>query len=102
MWNVLNAKYGVTDEKGVKKIVFTDGIVEAFGECSFYKEKKDPDAPTIVDRIANAKIIEGLPFELLEYVLYYKRKMGREKDIQDILIIEEWQNSKQIDQNDDE
>lgn len=90
LWNILAAKYGVTDE-GVKKIAFPDGIVEAFAEGSFYAEKKDPDAPTIADRIANAEIIDGLPFESLEYVLYYKRKMGREKDLRDIQIIEEWQ-----------
>ena len=96
LWNVLTAKYGVTDEAGVKKIVFPDGIVEALGECSFDAEKKDPDAPTIADRIANAEIIEGLPFESLEHVLYYKRKMGREKDVRDVLIIEEWQKSKRV------
>ena len=96
LWNVLAAKYGVTDETGVKKIVFPNGIVEALGECSFYTEKKDPDAPTIADRIANAEIIEDLPFESLEHVLYYKRKMGREKDVRDVLIIEEWQKSKRV------
>ncbi len=98
LWNVLAAKYGVTDEIGVKKIVFSDGIVEALGECSFDTEKQDPDAPTIADRIANAEIIEGLPFESIDHVLYYKRKMGREKDIRDVLIIEEWQKSKRVNQ----
>ena len=34
------------------------------------------------------EVIEGLPFESLENVLYYKRKMSREKDKQDIQIIE--------------
>lgn len=96
LWDILAAKYGVTDETGVKKIVFPNGIVEAFGDCSFYTEKKHSDAPTIADRIANADIIEGLPFESLEHVLYYKRKMGREKDIHDVLIIEEWQKSKRV------
>jgi len=96
LWNVLAAKYGVTDETGVKKIVFPNGIVEALGGCSFYTEKKDPDAPTIADRITHAEIIEGLPFESLEHVLYYKRKMGREKDVRDVLIIEEWQKSKRV------
>lgn len=95
LWNVLAAKYGIKDETGVKKIVFPDGIVEALGECSFYTEKKDRDAPTIADRIAHAEMIEGLPFESLEHVLYYKRKMGREKDLCDVQLIEKWQKSKQ-------
>ena len=46
------------------------------------------------------KIIESLPFESIEHVFYYKRKMGREKDIRDVLIIEEWQKSKRVNQDD--
>ncbi len=88
LWSLLAKKYGITDTAGVKKIVFPDGIIEAFGPCSFYCEEEDPDAPTIADRIAKAEIIEGLPFESLQHVLYYKRRMGREKDLRDILIIE--------------
>lgn len=87
LWNALEKKYGITDENQVKKIVFPDGIVEAFGEHSFYPEGKE-NGPTISDRITNAEVIEGLPFESLEYVLYNKRKMGREKDKKDIELIE--------------
>jgi predicted transcriptional regulator YdeE len=95
LWNILAKKYGVTDENNVKKIVFPDGIVEALGERSFYTEKKDRNAPAINDRIASAEVIEGLPFESLEHVLYYKRKMSREKDKQDIEIIESLINEKE-------
>lgn len=83
LWKILAAKYGITDHKGVKKVIFPDGIVEALGESS-YSEK---EGPTIAERIAQAEIIEGLPFELLEHVLYFKRKRGREKDLRDIQII---------------
>ncbi|KAF3361773.1 hypothetical protein PHSC3_001663 [Chlamydiales bacterium STE3] len=96
LWNLLEKRYGVTDENNVKKIVFPGEIVEALGENSFYVEKKDKDAPTINARIANAEIIEELPFESLEHVLYYKRRMGREKDKQDIIMIEMLQNNKQL------
>ena len=95
LWNILEAKDGVIDKNSVRKIVFPGSIVEALGENSFYTEEKDKDAPTIQDRIANAEIIEGLPFESLEHVLYYKRKMGREKDKQDIKMIEMLQGNKQ-------
>lgn len=88
LWNAIAARYGITDENGVKKVVFPDGIVEALGECSFYTEKKENNAPTITDRITHAEIIEGLPFESLDHVLYYKQKMGREKDKRDILLIQ--------------
>lgn len=86
LWDALEKKYGITEENHIKKIVFPDGIVEAFGEHSFYPD--DKNAPTLSDRITTAEIIEGLPFESLEHVLYYKRKMGRDKDKQDIEIIE--------------
>jgi hypothetical protein len=88
LWNILAKKHGVTNENNVQKIVFPDGIVEALGEQSFHAEKKDRGAPAINERIAKAEIIEGLPFESLEHVLYYKRKMNREKDKQDIELIE--------------
>lgn len=87
LWNILEKRYGVTDENNVKKIVLSNGVLEALGEQSYAKEK-DLNAPSITKRIASAEIIEGLPFESLEHVLYYKRKMGREKDEQDIKIIE--------------
>lgn len=88
LWDMLAIKHGITDENNVKKIVFPNGIVEAFGEQSFHDEKQERNTPSIKDRIASAEIIEELPFESLEHVLYYKRKMNREKDKQDIEIIE--------------
>lgn len=94
LWTILEMRYSVTDENNVKKIVFPGGIIEALGENSFYAEEKDKDAPTIKTRIANADMIEGLPFESLEHVLYYKRKIGREKDKQDIMMIEMLQSNK--------
>jgi hypothetical protein len=88
LWSTLAAKYGVTEQNRLKKIVFPNQFVEAFNQGSFYEKTKDKDAPTVAFRIASADIIEGLPFESLEHVLYYKRRMGREKDLNDILLIE--------------
>jgi hypothetical protein len=87
---ILDEKYGITDENGVKKIVLPGGIVEAFWEGSFYSAPADDKAPTIASRIANAEIINGLPFDSIENVLYYKRKDAREKDLKDIILIEQW------------
>ena len=89
LWNALSERYGVTDENSIKKVLFPGEIVEAFGEGSFYTEEINKDAPSIADRIAHAEIIEQLPFESLEHVLYYKRKMGRAKDLNDICLVEE-------------
>jgi hypothetical protein len=91
LWDALAAKYGVTDTDGVKKIAIPGGIIEAFSEDSFYGYPKYTDASSVADRIAQAEIIERLPFERLDQVLYFKRKMGREKDLKDIILIETWQ-----------
>lgn len=88
LWNALAKQYCIVDENNIKKIILHTGIVEALGEESFYTEEKTKDVPSIVDRITHAEIIDQLPFESLEHVLYYKRKMGRDKDLNDIFIIE--------------
>lgn len=94
LWNILAAKYGVTDENMTRKIVFPGGLIEAFGENSFYGREKEKDALTIADRIAKSEIIDHLPFESLETLIKFKRKMGREKDLVDISLIEKKLNEK--------
>ena len=89
--NELIAKYGMTDDGKVKKVVFPQGNMEAFWEGSFYTQPKDPQTPTVADIISRAEIIEGLAFASLEDILYFKRKMNRDKDLKDIVLIEEWQ-----------
>jgi hypothetical protein len=90
LWQSIAARYGIIDKDGVIKVDFPGDIIEAFHEGSFYTKPKNPNAPTIAERIDQAEIIDGLPFETLEHVLYYKRKMNREKDIKDITLIENW------------
>jgi hypothetical protein len=90
LWARLSALYGVKDEGGVKKIRFPESDIEAFTDGSFYSQPKLSDEPTVADRIAKADIIEDLPFESLEYVLYYKRLLKRDKDLRDIDLIEGW------------
>jgi len=83
-------KYEITDENGIKKIILSEGVLEAFWEDSFDSVQFDSQAPTIAARIESAEIIDGLPFDTLENVLYYKRKGEREKDLHDIFLIEQW------------
>jgi hypothetical protein len=90
LWNKLILEYGITDKNGARKVVFPGGTVEAFHQGSFYLEPFDPKAPTYASRIANAEIIDGLPFDTLETILYYKKKERREKDLRDIELIESW------------
>ncbi len=90
LWNTLAGKYGIIDENGIKRIEFPGGNIEALGKHSFYSLPKDVNDPRFEDRITNAELIDGLPFESLNHVLYYKKKMGRAKDIKDVALIQEW------------
>lgn len=86
----LIARYGITDDGQIKKIVFPTDDIEAFWQGSFYGRQKDENAPLVKDIIARADIIDGLAFDSLDDVLYFKRKMNREKDLTDIKLIETW------------
>lgn len=90
LWSALAAEYGIEEENHVKKVIFPGGIIEALGEISFQTIDQALDKPTIIDRIAQAEIIDGLPFESLEHVVYFKKKMGRKKDLEDIKLIQGW------------
>jgi hypothetical protein len=87
----LIAKYGMVDDGKVKKIVFPKDDIEAFWEGSFYTQPKDDNRPTVESMIKHAEIIDGLPFQSLQDVLYFKRKMNRPKDLEDVRLIEKWQ-----------
>lgn len=81
LWDSLADQYGISGEK----ISFPGGIIEAFSEKSFNNLIQ---VPSTTSRIQNAEIIEGLPFDTLENTLFFKRKMRREKDLNDIRLIE--------------
>lgn len=87
----LAAKFGVTDNGEVRKIVFPDDDIEAFWEGSFYTRPEEEGVPTTAEMIAQAEVIDGLPFQTLDHVLYFKRRMKRDKDLKDVMLIEEWQ-----------
>jgi len=86
LWNELAEKYGIVEEKGIKKIVIGDLDIEAFGDDSFPVS----EGPSVEERLAEAEVIDGLPFESIGNVLMYKRMQGREKDLQDIELLERW------------
>ena len=86
LWNELASAYPIIEEQGVTKIRISQDI-EVLSEGSFY-EPRETDQPSVVEQIAQADIIDGLPFVGLRYVLYFKRKMKRAKDERDIAALE--------------
>ncbi|HPN14726.1 MAG TPA: hypothetical protein PLF71_01225 [bacterium] len=79
LWDEL-AKIYPLDEKGV---ALRAGHIELFSHWEPWF--KDTD-----QLIETAEVIDGLPFVRLEYVLEWKKQMGREKDKQDVVLIEKY------------
>lgn len=79
LWDEL-AKIYPLDEKGV---ALRAGHIELFSHWEPWF--KDTD-----HLIETAEVIDGLPFVRLEYVLEWKKQMGREKDKQDVILIEKY------------
>lgn len=91
LWDTLTKKYGVVVEDGITKVVIPGGLIEAFADFSYSNDENDSSIPSVAERLACADIIEGLPFESLDHVLFFKQKMGREKDLTDIALIKKLQ-----------
>jgi hypothetical protein len=88
----LSEKYGIVDTGKVRKIVFPGENIEAFWEGSLDNMlQKDPKDPSMHDIIHRAEIIDGLPFQSLEDLMYFKHKTKRDKDLNDIILITKWQ-----------
>jgi len=87
LWDSLAQNHEIFHENGVQKIVIDE--IEAFGSKSFPEER----GPSVSTRLADAEIIDGLPFESLEHVIMFKRSQGREKDLKDLNLIEKWRHS---------
>lgn len=77
LWTLLAYQHGVVEEQGIKSIKLPGGVIEAL-----------PDDFLLPDRIAQAEIIDGLPFETLENTLKLKEHLAREKDLDDIFFLQ--------------
>jgi len=86
LWDELASAYPIVEEQGVTKIRISQDI-EVLNEGSFC-EPRETGQPSIAEQIAQADIIDGLPFVGLRHVLYFKRKMNRAKDKRDIAALE--------------
>ena len=85
LWNELGSAYPIIQEHGVTKIRISPDI-EVLSEGSF--GPREAGQPSVAEQIAQADFIDGLPFVSLRHVLYFKRKMKREKDERDIAALE--------------
>jgi hypothetical protein len=51
---------------------------------------------SISQQIADAEVIEGVPFQKLDTCIYFKKKSAREKDLRDLELIEEYFKSNKV------
>jgi len=91
LWKKLADQYGTKNDQGFAKIDLPGDLVEILGEGSFFcPDGQTPNGPTVILQIREAEIIDGLPFVKLEYILYFKQVMGRDKDKRDIKLIQDY------------
>ena len=78
-WNHLLEAYPESERDEPPSLVI--GNIEVFRTWLTLTKK-------VPEMIASAEIINVLPLVMLEYVLEWKKDMGREKDLNDIALIE--------------
>lgn len=86
LWQEYLTKPGweyTTTENGVEHIESTDDDIEIWRDWQ-------PWYQDITQFIDTAEMTDDLPFVKLEYVLEWKRKFGRKKDLRDVAVIEDF------------
>jgi len=78
LWQTLMDKY-----KPNKKGFLEVGVIEILNHWEPYFDKSEP-------LIKNADFIEGIPFVKLEHIKSWKERMGREKDLNDVKLIDDY------------
>lgn len=67
-----------------RRVIEKDGV-EVFSNYHYKKFR-----PLTEDVIQTADIIQGFPFVSLDYFVAFKRELGREKDLRDIALVQEY------------
>lgn len=87
LWHELSQKSPIVKNWGVDKIVFGNDKIEILGEGSLFR---NPEIASVEEMIQTADIIEGHRFLNLPLLKKFKAKMGREKDLKDIALIDQY------------
>ncbi len=82
-WALKNGIIDTKEDSGLKRARFADGSIEVYND--WYPDKWDIDM--LID---TAELVDGIPFVQLELVIEWKKIMGREKDVKDLALIQEY------------
>ncbi len=85
VWEQLSSEHQPVDNHGITQIRLGD--CEIMHQGSF--AESEPGTPSMAEQIAAAEIIDGLPFQNLEHLLFFKTQMNRPKDQADIATIKD-------------
>jgi hypothetical protein len=91
LWDELSATYGVLNKDGSKVIKISDSV-EALGSKTFLNESSVN--PTTEEQIKDAEFIEEYPFQSIKHFKYFKEMSGRQKDLQDLTLLQKWTDQK--------
>lgn len=88
LWDKLSKKHQIIEEGGVRKIRLADNI-ELFFDNSFGEPMSG--APTITEQVKKSEVIDGYPFQSLNHLKWFKQNSGREKDLDDIKLLQKYE-----------
>lgn len=78
-------EYGEVEIEGRMRKKLSKGYIEVYEDFWYGKEN-----PETMQMIADAQMMDGVPFLPLHKLLEIKRSFSREKDVKDIKLIEEY------------
>jgi len=87
LWTEFGKKYEIIYDHEAQKIRLSPNV-EAFCAASFGPAISG--LPTAATQIAESELIDGLPFQNINTALFFKKRDDREKDMNDVRLIEGW------------
>jgi hypothetical protein len=84
LWDQLEPSHGIDDRYGTLLLARR---VEGYRRSIFAQWR---EMPAVEEWIAGADVFDDLPFLSLEHTIAFKRAQGREKDLEDIRLIQGW------------
>ncbi len=91
LWENLSNKYGILNKNGNIVIEISDTI-EALGRKTF--PNQSPNNPTVEEQIRGAEIIDDYPFQSIKHFKFFKEIGRRQKDLDDVILLQNWIDSK--------
>ena len=88
-WGELKSRFAIFNEDGFIKLRLSNNV-EAIYSGSFDGAANDSKIPTVKEQIQKAEQIQGMYFVSLEHIVLFKELSKRQKDKEDIELINKW------------